>query len=132
MPHKIYRILGLTQGLYTLLTALWALVDLRSFMEITGPKTDTWLVKTVAVLLIPISLCFLTGIYLKTGYFLVILMGITSSAGLAFIDFYYTATGVIKWIYRVDGYLQILFLLVWIFLLTQVKGFKNLRSHNFS
>lgn len=125
MPDKIYKTAGLIQGTYTLLTALWALIDINSFMEVTGPKSDTWLVKTVAVLLIPIGICFLAGLYLKSESLIVILVGITSSAGLAFIDFYYTTKGTIKWIYLVDGYLQILFSLVWIFLLIQIKEFKS-------
>lgn len=126
MPDKFYKTLGLTQGIYTLLTALWALVDINSFMEVTGPKSDTWLVKNVAVLLIPIGICFIAGLYLKSESLIVILVGITSSAGLAFIDFYYTTRGTIKWIYLVDGYLQILFSLLWIFLLIQLKGSKSI------
>lgn len=94
---RLYKTLAWVQGLYTLLTAVWALLDIQSFMEITGPKTDIWLVKTVAVLLLPIGLCFLSGIYMKAERFIIVLIGITSSAGLACIDFYYTSTGTIKW-----------------------------------
>ena len=32
-----------------------------SFLAVTGPKTDLWLVQTVAVLLLVISLVFITG-----------------------------------------------------------------------
>jgi len=35
------------QGLYWLVTGLWGLIDVHSFMKVTGPKTDIWLVKTV-------------------------------------------------------------------------------------
>ena len=38
--------LAIGQGAYYALTALWALVHVRSFQAITGPKTDLWLVKT--------------------------------------------------------------------------------------
>ena len=55
----LYKYALLIQGMYVLLTAVWALVDIQSFMFITGPKTDVWLVRTVAVLLICISLFFL-------------------------------------------------------------------------
>lgn len=61
--NKVYNLLSLVQGIYTLLTALWALVDIKSFMEVTGPKTDVWLVKTVAVVLLPIAVCFLWGLF---------------------------------------------------------------------
>src|SRR3990170_7201879 len=115
--NKVYNALSMIQGSYTLLTAFWALVDIQSFMGVTGPKTDVWVVKTVAVLLLPIGFCFLWGLYFNTDRLLVTFIGIMSSAGLAFIDFHYTINGTIKWIYQADGFLQIFFLLVWTYLL---------------
>ena len=114
--RKVYNVLCVTQGLYTLLTALWALVDIRTFMLVTGPKTDIWLVKTVAGILVSVALCFLSGPFVRQDFFTVILVGITSSAALASIDFYYTANGTIKKIYRADGNLQVIFLLSWLYL----------------
>ena len=38
------------QGLYYLATGIWPVVHLPSFMAVTGPKRDTWLVKTFGVL----------------------------------------------------------------------------------
>jgi hypothetical protein len=38
------------QGAYFVLTGLWSLLHIRSFVWVTGPKTDLWLVKTVGVL----------------------------------------------------------------------------------
>jgi hypothetical protein len=46
----------LVQGIYWLVTGVWGLVDIVSFMKVTGPKTDVWLVKTVSVLIVVISL----------------------------------------------------------------------------
>lgn len=122
---KVYTRLSLVQGSYTLLTALWALIDIKSFMEVTGPKTDVWLVKTVAVLLLPIGVCFLWGFFFNTDRLLIIVVGIMTSTGLAFIDFYYTINGTIKWVYQADGYLELLFLLVWTILLVRNKTFKK-------
>ena len=83
----------------------------------TGPKTDIWLGKTVAVLLLPISLVFLIGSFMKKERLIIVLVGITSSAGLAFVDFYYTMNKTIKWVYQVDGYIELLFLLLlWIYI----------------
>jgi len=123
--NKVYNALSMIQGSYTLLTAFWALVDIQSFMGVTGPKTDVWLVKTVAVLLLPIGFCFLWGLYFNTDRLLVTFIGIMSSAGLAFIDFHYTINGTIKWIYQADGFLQIFFLLVWTYLLNHAKRLKE-------
>src|SRR5687768_12264116 len=103
---KLYKAVLWTQSLYSLVTAGWALVDIESFMNITGPKTDIWLVKTVSVLLIPISLCFIVSALVKSHPLPVIIMGLTFSAGLASIDFYYTTNETIKWVYAADGVAQ--------------------------
>ena len=41
---------GLAQAIYYIATGVWSLVGIRSFQAVTGPKIDTWLVKTVGVL----------------------------------------------------------------------------------
>ena len=118
MPaKKIYTSLLWIQAVYTLLTAVWPLIHIESFMWVTGPKTDVWLVKTVSLLLLPITIVFFSSIYMKMLALPVILVGISSAAGLGFIDFYYTAKDVIKWVYAVDGVLQVIFLLTWLYLL---------------
>ena len=42
---------ALIQGLYFLVSGVWPIIHIASFLKITGPKTDLWLVKTVGVLL---------------------------------------------------------------------------------
>lgn len=54
--HKLYKGLLWIQGAYTSLTALWGLIDIDSFMAVTGPKNDIWLVKTVSVVLLAIGI----------------------------------------------------------------------------
>lgn len=97
------------------------MVDIHSFMQITGTKTDIWLVKTVAVLLLPMAICFLLGIRKYRENFIIIILGLTSSIGLAFIDFYYSFNDTISNIYLADGFLQIIFILLWIWLLNHWK-----------
>jgi hypothetical protein len=48
MTMKHIRTLIWIHAVYTLLTAVWPLVDIKSFMIITGHKTDIWLVKLLA------------------------------------------------------------------------------------
>lgn len=88
-------------------------------MKVTGPKTDTWLVKTVAVLLVAIATIFLLASRVKKDHWLVIILGMTSSLGLLVIDFYYTASDTIRWVYALDGVLQTIFLLCWLGLWTR-------------
>jgi hypothetical protein len=116
MTVKLYKALIWIQGLYTLLTALWGMIDIDSFMAVTGPKADIWLVKTVSVLLIPIVVCLFSGLAFRMPALPVILVAASTCAGLAFLDFYYTGNGTIRWIYAVDGVIETVFLLVWIYL----------------
>ena len=122
MPKKIYTVLLWVQGVYALLTALWGLIDINSFMLVTGPKTDIWLVKTVSVLLVAITTGFFSALFLNLPPLPVCLLGSTTAAGLAFIDFYYTANGTIKWVYAVDGVAELLFFLTWMYLISRHKS----------
>ncbi len=47
MDHMV----ALVQGIYFLVTGIWPLISMRTFLTITGPKTDLWLVKTVGLVL---------------------------------------------------------------------------------
>lgn len=115
---KVIRYLVAIQSCYLLLTALWPFIDINSFMLITGPKQDVWLVKTVAVLLIPVALCLST--YLLTGGSYIYPMVLGSLIPLAFmtIDFHYAGLNVISDVYLIDGVIQVIFfgawMLVWI------------------
>lgn len=118
----LYKYALLVQGMYVLLTAVWALVDIQSFMFITGPKTDVWLVRTVAVLLICISLFFLLSSK-KSEEPRVTLTALVFSFGLAYIDFYYTLNNTIRWVYALDGIVESMFGLLWLyFLFSPRKG----------
>lgn len=117
MAPKLYKALLWIQGVYTLLTALWGLIDIDSFMAVTGPKNDIWLVKTVSTVLLAVAVALLSYIYIKTDPLPAILLGFLTSAGLAAIDFYYSGRKVISPVYALDGIAEVLFALVWVYLL---------------
>jgi len=121
LTRKIYRGLLWVQAIYTFLTAAWGLIDIDSFMEVTGPKTDIWLVKTVSVLLLPVVVCFFSALFLKMPFLPVFLIAVITTARLASIDFYYTARHTIKWIYAIDGIVELIFLMVWIYVAVMNK-----------
>ena len=123
---KAFRVVLWIQTLYYLITAAWALVDIKSFMEITGPKTDIWLVKTVSVLLLAISFCFLANLFIKTKPWPVIILAAGCCIFLAFIDFYYAGKQTISAVYFLDGIAQILLLLAWLFVIFKIKNSSSL------
>lgn len=120
--RRLYKGLCYTQGIYTLLTALWALADIHSFMQITGPKTDIWLVKTVATLLLPIGTCLLFGVFIREDRWMVLLLGAMTALGLVIIDLYYTLNKTISNIYLLDGCLEFLFFVGWIVVFLCIKN----------
>lgn len=119
--RKTYRYLLLIVGVYSLITALWALIDIDSFMKVTGPKTDIWLVKTVSVLILAMAVFFIMQLKYSSPVVPVIILGILMSVGLASIDFYYTSQNTISDIYKADGFLQLVFMLIWSYLLINYK-----------
>ncbi len=114
---KFFRILLGVQIIYTFITAVWSLVDIESFMLVTGYKTDIWLVKTVGAILVSISLCMATHLFIRTDHLPVVILAIFSSIGFICIDFYYALNDIISNVYLADGFAQILFLLGWFYLL---------------
>ena len=109
------------QSVYTFLTAVWPLVDIQSFMEVTGYKTDIWLVKTVGALLIPITLCMVMHLFIRTDPRPVIVLGGTTALAFIGIDFYYALNDVIPDIYMADGAVECIFLAGWIYIAFSMK-----------
>jgi hypothetical protein len=105
---------------------VWPIIDIESFMLVTGYKTDVWLVKTVGAILISISLCMATHLFIRTDHVPVVVLCIASSIAFISIDFYYALNDTISDIYIADGALQIFFLIAWIYLVITV--IRNIRS----
>ena len=101
------------QGIYYALTAIWPLVHIESFMIITGPKQDIWLVKTVSVLILSVSLALLYGACYNTDYRLIRLIAVSAALGLTVIDIWYYLQGVIKWVYLPDAFAELVFIVCW-------------------
>lgn len=112
--RKLYRLLILLQAGYSLLTALWGLFHIESFMAVTGPKVDVWLVKTVCVLLIAISVPLFAFLREKRILLPAVLLGFFTALGLAAIDVYYTAIDRIRWVYLLDAGAELLICLLWV------------------
>jgi hypothetical protein len=112
---KLFKLLLLTQATYIMVTAVWPIIDIESFMFVTGPKTDVWLVKTVGALLIPVALCMYSYRRTKTVDTPIIILGIGIAAAFISVDVYYSTSDVISDIYLIDAALEILFLVGWVF-----------------
>ncbi|MCC9168544.1 hypothetical protein [Pontibacter harenae] len=58
-------LLAKLQGFYWVITGVWPLVHMPSFLMVTGPKTDLWLVVTVSLLLVLIGLVLVVAGFRK-------------------------------------------------------------------
>jgi hypothetical protein len=110
---KQFKLLIFIQSGYYLLTALWAIIDINSFMTVTGPKTDIWLVKTTAAMIATISLTLGSYLFMQGNKSPAIILGSISAFSFVIIDFYYVAENVISNIYVLDGIFESTLFIGW-------------------
>lgn len=97
------RIVLVGQGLCYLATGLLPFVSMRSFVAITGPKRDLWLVRTVRVLVSVIgAVLVMAGLRRERRPEMQVLAA-GSALGLAGIDVFYAAKGRISPVYLLDA-----------------------------
>lgn len=112
-PQSFLRLVALVQGIVYVLTGVWPLVHMASFLAVTGPKTDLWLVNTVGVLVAVIGAVLLTAVGRGLPRIEIRLLGAASAAALAAIDIYYVTAGVIWPIYLADAVFEIVLAAAW-------------------
>src|SRR3954468_18916703 len=96
------------QGIYFLVTGLWPLLHMPSFLAVTGPKVDLWLVKTVGVLVTVVGLVIGVAAYRHNVSAEIVLLAIGSAAALGAVDVIYVAKRVIARIYLLDAVAELL------------------------
>lgn len=107
----------LVQAMYYLITGVWAVVGIRSFQVISGPKTDIWLVRTVGLLTMVIGGVLGLAGWRRRITSEVAVLAVGSGAALAAIDLTYTAKRRICRVYLLDAGANILLISGWIVVL---------------
>ena len=105
--------LALVQGAFYVATGIWGLVDLESFQAVTGPKTDLWLVRTVAMLVLAIGGVLLVAAARLRLTFELALLAIGSALGLAAIDIVHARADIISDVYLLDALVELLLAAGW-------------------
>ncbi len=108
------NIVALVHGGYYILTGVWPLLSIRTFMAVTGPKMDQWLVKTVGLLVTAIGGVFLSSAIRNQIHFETILLAISSAIFLASIDVYYVVRQIIPRIYLGDALAEVVLIVAWL------------------
>jgi hypothetical protein len=111
---KIFCWLTIAQGGYYMITGIWPLVDIDTFMMVTGPKEDIWLVKTVGALVIPIGLVLLLACRRKEPLVQTAVLAIASAVAFTVIDIVYSLNDTIRDVYLIDAALQLIFIAGWL------------------
>jgi hypothetical protein len=107
-------LVALIQGIYFLVFGIWPILSMGTFLKVTGPKTDLWLVKTVGIILAVIGAVL---IYAQTNAEInssLIVLAIGSALSLAIVEFVYVAKRVISPIYLGDAIVELILIGWWI------------------
>jgi len=114
MEAGFAELLLLAQGVYYVASGVWPVLHIRSFLIVTGPKTDLWLVKTVGVLITVIgATLILAGAWRQTTVEIFVL-AVGSQLALTAVDVIYVAKKVIDRIYLLDAAVEMIFFAAWL------------------
>lgn len=116
MPNirpALQRPLAAVQGLYYLVTGLWPILHIGSFMAVTGPKEDLWLVQTVGALVIAIALPLLVAAATERFTPAIWTLGGASAAAFLLVDVVFYLQGAIGAVYLLDAVVELLLLVAW-------------------
>jgi hypothetical protein len=105
---------ALIQGLFYVLTGLWPLISMRTFLRVTGPKTDLWLVKIVGILVLVIGLVLLLAWGRERVSLEIALLAGGIAGGLAAADVVYVSKRVIGPVYLLDAAAEVALVLWWV------------------
>lgn len=91
------------QGWFYIATGIWPVIHMNSFEQLTGRKTDKWLVKTVGLMITASGLIF----WLYREEKAAVTLAILNALFLAGIDIYYSWRKVIRKIYLLDAVVEL-------------------------
>ena len=106
-------VVALVQGIYFLVFGIWPLLHMKSFLAVTGPKTDLWLVKTVGLILAVIGAVLIIAQVNAEIYTSIAILAIGSALSLAVIELIYVAKRLISPIYLADAFVELILIGWW-------------------
>ena len=104
---------ALVQGIYFLVTGIWPIISMRTFLAVTGPKTDLWLVKTVGLILAVIGAVLIYAQMTAAVNPPVVFLAIGAAASLTVVEIVYVLKKVISPIYLGDAIAEVILIAWW-------------------
>lgn len=118
----LYSRIAMAQAAYFLLTGVWPLVSMQTFLKVTGPKTDLWLVKTVGVLIGVIGGALGVAAYRRQRTPEIALLAVGSALGMTAVDVVYVLKKRILPIYLLDALAEMGLIACWTYVLMEAYG----------
>ena len=112
--HRKLLTLAWIQSVFYTTTGVWPLLDIDSFMAVTGPKVDVWLVRTVGALLAVTGLVLGRAARRKTIPSELVMIAAGQAGVLAVVDIVYVSVGRISPIYLADSLPELVLIALWI------------------
>lgn len=112
-PHPSELTLARAHGVFNVVGGLWPLLHMSSFERVFGPKTDKWLVRTVAGLLASNGLVQLRAEPSAVGMAQARRIGVGTALTLMAVDLGYAPPGRISRVYLLDAVAEGLWVAVW-------------------
>ena len=106
-------LVALVQGIYFFVTGIWPLLSMKTFLMVTGAKTDLWLVRMVGMILAVIGAVLIlvqVNAEINTS---IIVLALGSAISLAIVEFIYVAKRVISPIYLADAVAELVLIAWW-------------------
>jgi hypothetical protein len=114
-----YSLLATLQGWYFLITGIWPILHIRSFLAVTGPKREVWLVKTFGAVISVVGFVLLLSGMRKQPAVETGSLAIGSAGLLAASDIVYVTKCRISPVYLFDAAIELVLLLLWVQALRQ-------------
>lgn len=104
---------AITQAAYYGLTGIWPLFSMNTFLKVTGPKVDLWLVRCVGLLIAVTALAlFVAALYGEIGA-AVRVLAVGDALALGVAETYYALRGKVSRIYLGDAVLEAGLIVAW-------------------
>lgn len=107
-------LVALAQGIYFFVSGIWPILSMSTFLKVTGPKTDLWLVKTVGLILAVIGIVLIVAQVNAEINTSIIILAIGSALSLVIIEFVYVTKRVIRPIYLADAAAELILIGWWV------------------
>jgi hypothetical protein len=107
------RSIAAVQGVFYTATGIWPLFHIDSFIAVTGPKTDLWLVQTVGTVIAVVGAVLLLAMASGRITWEVLLLGAGAATALVMVDVVFVARKVIGEIYLLDAVIEAGFVVCW-------------------